>query len=75
MPDQFQDIVLLINQSRDNAIKSVNAELLNLYWNVGSYIRHQLAESDWGDKTLEELASYIKKHHPELRGFNKRGLY
>lgn len=75
MADQFEDIVLLIKQSRDNAIKSVNVELLNLYWNVGSYIRHQLAESDWGDKTVQELASYIKKHHPELRGFNKRGLY
>ena len=75
MRDQFHEIVQLIKQSRENAIKSVNVELINLYWNVGSYIRHQLAESDWGDKTVEELAAYVKNYHPELRGFNKRGLY
>ncbi len=75
MKKQFYEVVQLIKQSRENAIKSVNVELINLYWNVGAFIRHQLAESDWGDKTVEELANYIKKHHPELRGFNKRGLY
>lgn len=75
MKDQFYEVVQLIKQSRENAIKSVNVELINLYWNVGSYIRYQLAESEWGDKTVIELADYIKKHHPELRGFNKRGLY
>jgi|TARA_B110000902_G_C14294589_1_gene582710 predicted nuclease of restriction endonuclease-like (RecB) superfamily len=75
MKDQFYEVVQLIKQSRENAIKSVNVELINLYWNIGSYIRHQLAISDWGDKTVEELANYVKRHHPELRGFNKRGLY
>lgn len=72
---QFADIVQLINQSRQNAIKAVNTELINLYWNVGVYINQQLNNSSWGEKTVDELAVFIQKNHPELKGFNRRGLY
>jgi len=72
---QFSDIVALINHSRNNAIKSVNAELINLYWNVGAHISKKIATANWGEKTVDELASFIQKNHPELKGFNKRGLY
>lgn len=27
------------------------------------------------EKTVGELATYIKKHHPEIKGFDRRGLY
>lgn len=72
---QFLGLVSLIKQSRVNAIKSVNVELINLYWNIGSYITLQLANAQWGEKTVDELADFIKNNHPELKGFNRRGLY
>src|SRR5690606_6913545 len=72
---QFSDIIALIKQSRGNAIKAVNTELINLYWNIGAYITRQLAQANWGEKTVAELAEYIQKNHPELKGFNRRGLY
>lgn len=72
---QFSEIIALIKLSRGNAIKAVNVELINLYWNVGAYITHQLAKANWGEKTVSELADYIQKNHPELKGFNRRGLY
>ena len=31
--------------------------------------------SQWGDKTVCELAFFIQKEFPELKGFNRRGLY
>src|SRR5690606_27509486 len=72
---QFSDITQLIQQSRNNAIKSVNTELINLYWNVGAYIRQKLTLAEWGDKTIEDLAVFIQKNNPELKGFNRTGLY
>ena len=72
---QFEDIIQLIKQSRFNAIKAVNTELINLYWNVGAYISKQLSNAGWGEKTVDELADYIQKNYPELKGFNRRGLY
>jgi predicted nuclease of restriction endonuclease-like (RecB) superfamily len=72
---QFSHIVQLIQQSRENAIRSVNTELINLYWNVGKYISRQLDNANWGEKTVDQLAEFIEKNHSELRGFNRRGLY
>src|SRR5690606_3374602 len=72
---QFSEIIFLIKQARGNAIKAVNIELINLYWNVGAYITYQLTIANWGEKTVTELADYVQKNHPELKGFNRRGLY
>ena len=38
MDKRFFDIIQLIKQSRANALKAVNSELINLYWNIGEYI-------------------------------------
>lgn len=75
MEQRFTDIIQLIRQSRYNAIKAVNTELINLYWNIGAYIKQKLSVSEWGDKTVEELANFIQKNNPELKGFNRAGLY
>ncbi len=72
---EFGDIVLLIKQSQLIATRAVNAELINLYWQVGECISCQVAGAAWGDKTIDELADFIAKQHPELKGFTRRGLY
>jgi predicted nuclease of restriction endonuclease-like (RecB) superfamily len=72
---QFVDIINLIKESRDNAIKTINTELINLYWQVGAFISVQVAAASWGDKTIDELAAFIERQHPEIKGFNRRGLY
>ena len=49
--------------------------MIDLYWNVGRYISIKIANATWGDKTVEELAAFIQKGYPEIKGFNRRGLY
>ncbi len=75
MDTRFTDIINLIQQSRNNAIRVVNTELVNLYWNVGAYIKQKLSVAEWGDKTVDELAAFIQRNNPELKGFERRGLY
>ena len=72
---QFQEIVRLIKTAQANTFSAINTELINLYWKVGSYISKQLANANWGDKTVDELAAFIQKEYPEVKGFNRRGLY
>ena len=38
---QFSEIIQLIKNAQSNAVIAVNAELVNLYWNVGKYINKQ----------------------------------
>lgn len=75
MDKGFLDIINLIKHSRENAIRAVNTELINLYWNVGLFIKQKLSNAEWGDKTVDELANFIQENNPELKGFNRPGLY
>lgn len=75
MDNRFTDIIQLIKQSRTNAIKAVNAELINLYWNIGKYISNKIELSEWGDSVVTELAKFIQAHEPEIKGFSDKNLW
>jgi len=72
---QFSEVVNMIHQARYNAIKSVNAELVKLYWNIGEYISKKITNAEWGDGVVDQLADYIQNSHSEFKGFTRRGLY
>lgn len=73
--NDFLQIVKLIQTTRYRALSSINSELVNLYWQVGQSVSMRLETATWGDGMVAELAEYIKKHHPEIKGFDKKNLY
>lgn len=75
MDKRFTDIIQLIKQSRTNAIKAVNAELINLYWNIGEYISKKIEQSEWGDSVVTELASFIQTQEPDIKGFSDKNIW
>jgi predicted nuclease of restriction endonuclease-like (RecB) superfamily len=75
MDKRFVDIIQLIKQSRTNAIKAVNAELINLYWSIGEYICKRLELAEWGESVVIELAKYIQQNEPEIKGFSDKNLW
>ncbi len=75
MNTQFDDIILLIKQSRTNAIRAVNAELVNMYWNIGEYISRKLELAVWGESVVTELANHIRRNEPDLKGFSDKNLW
>lgn len=75
MDKRFTDIILLIKQSRTNALRAVNAELINLYWQIGEYLTKKIEQAEWGDSVVTELAKYIQKNEPEIKGFSDKNLW
>jgi predicted nuclease of restriction endonuclease-like (RecB) superfamily len=75
MDKRFADIIRLIEKSRANAIKSVNAELINLYWNIGEYISNKIEQAEWGDSVVIELSKYIQKSEPAIKGFSDKNIW
>lgn len=71
----FSEIIKIIKQARERALKSVNAEMINMYWQIGEYLAELCKESSFGDEVIDEVASYIAKNNPGIKGFNRRGLY
>ncbi len=75
MDKRFFDIIQLIKHSRTNAIKTVNAELINLYWNIGEFISKKLDLAEWGDSVVSELAKYIQQNEPDIKGCSDKNLW
>jgi predicted nuclease of restriction endonuclease-like (RecB) superfamily len=75
MDKRFTDIIQLIKQSRTNAIRAVNAELINLYWNIGEYISKKIEHAEWGDSVVTELAKHIQQNEPEIKGFSDKNIW
>jgi predicted nuclease of restriction endonuclease-like (RecB) superfamily len=75
MEEQFVAVVQFIKESRNNAIKSVNTELINLYWNVGGYISKKISSADWGQSVVKELADYLQRKEPSIKGFSDKNLW
>jgi predicted nuclease of restriction endonuclease-like (RecB) superfamily len=75
MDERFTDIIQLIKLSQTNAIKAVNNELINLYWNIGEYLSNKLVKSEWGDSVVTELAKYIQQNEPGIKGFSDKNIW
>jgi len=73
--NEFKDILRIIYKARNRAFEKVNEELINLYWQVGEYLYNKLETKEWGSKVIDKLAKHIKEEQPQLKGFNRRGLY
>ena len=71
----FDQVVSIIETSRDNAYRKVNEELILMYWNVGKFLSEQSKNASYGDGYIDSLASYIQNQFPGIKGFNRRGLY
>ncbi len=75
MDKGFLDIINLIRLSRSNAIRAINSELIDLYWNIGKYISGKIAKSEWGDSVVLELAKYIQQSEPGIKGFSDKNIW
>jgi hypothetical protein len=67
-PDEagFTEIVRLIGASRERAMLAVNTDL---YWQIGEIISRRVAAAQWGEGAVDQLASYIARWEPGIRGF------
>lgn len=71
----FLRIVSLIQTAKEKAILAVNTELIGLYWNIGEYIHKKLQSAQWGESVVKDLADFIAKKYPDLRGYSNKNLW
>lgn len=71
----IKDIKDLIYRRQYEAMKKVNAELIELYWEIGAKIERQQREEGWGKSVVEILAQELQKEFPGVQGFSARNLW
>ena len=72
---QFTEITSLIASAKSRAYQAVNKELVTLYWHVGEYVSKQVISKAWGKSVVQELADYIQKSEPNIKGFSAQNIW
>ena len=72
---QFSHITQLISQAKQRAFQAVNQELVLLYWTIGEYLHQQVKAKDWGKSVVRELAEFIARTEPNIKGFSSQNLW
>ena len=65
----------LIYRRQYEAMKKVNVELIELYWEIGGEIERKQREQGWGKSVVEVLAKELQKEFPGVQGFSARNLW
>ena len=71
----FSTILKLIESAKGHVSRAVNTALLDLYWGVGEYVSQRITSQDWGKSTVAELATYIQRQQPGLKGFSAQNIW
>jgi predicted nuclease of restriction endonuclease-like (RecB) superfamily len=71
----FAEVVEIIRKAKQAATKAVNTELVEMYWQIGAYISQKIAEAEWGDGVVVQLANHLKQEQPNLRGLTRSSLF
>ena len=72
---QFTEITSLITSAKSRAYQAVNKELVTLYWHVGEYVSKQVISKAWGKSVVQEIADYIQKYEPNIKGFSAQNIW
>jgi predicted nuclease of restriction endonuclease-like (RecB) superfamily len=71
----IKEIKELIYRRQYEAMKRVNAELIQLYWEIGEEIDRQQREKGWGKSIVEILSKELQKEFPGVQGFSASNLW
>lgn len=64
-----------IRSARTAAARSVNRELILLYWDIGRRIVEKQEQLGWGKSVVEKLSRDLNVEFPAMTGFSSRNLW
>jgi len=71
----LKEIKERIYKAQYDALKAVNKELINLYWDIGRSIVTKQEKLSWGKAVVETLAKDLQKEFPGMHGFSSANLW
>lgn len=64
-----------VRSARYAALRSVNKELVALYWDIGRMIVVRQVGGSWGKAVVERLATDLQVEFPGVSGFSASNLW
>lgn len=75
LKSQFNEIVGLINETKENVYRVANTAMIDLYWHIGERLHYRIANSNWGDGIIRQLADYIASNTEDSKGYSDKNLW
>jgi len=57
------------------ALRTVNKELVSLYWDIGKMIVERQTDANHGSAIAEQLAADLQQGFPGIKGFSRRNVF
>ena len=73
--NDFENIVAIIEQSKARAIRAVNAEMIDMYWQIGKYISEKVTVCGWGKGVVRDFSEFLKQTYPTSGGFSPQNIW
>ena len=73
--EQFDEIISIIDNARTRALKAVNAELIQMYWEIGAYISKRVKDGGWGKSIVADFSAFLQNHYPMMKGFSPQNIW
>ena len=71
----LRQIKAAVHASRQRAQRTVNRELIELYWAIGSQILERQEQERWGRAVVEQLSRDLREEFPGAQGFSAPNLW
>ena len=79
LPDDYPrllaELKTKIHGAQARAHRTVNTQLIELYWGIGKAILDRQRAEGWGAKVIDRLATDLTETFPDSKGFCRRNLH
>lgn len=70
----FEEVKNKIRKAQYAAMREVNIQLIELYWEIGKAISEK-QKLGWGKKVVESLSESLMEEFPKMKGFSSTNLW
>lgn len=71
----LSDLKTRVSAARSSAIRTVNTQLIELYWSIGRTILERQETESWGSGVIGRLADDLRTDFPDMKGLSRSNLF
>lgn len=64
-----------VRSARIQALRTINTQLIELYWSIGKTILERQDVEQWGSGVIGRLADDLRAEFPEMKGLSRSNLF
>lgn len=72
---RFDEVLAIIERARTRAAKSVNRELIDMYFQIGRYVSEKVDQGSWGQSVVSEFARHVQRRYHGISGFSPQNVW